>query len=660
VSASLDHDSIPIPILVVSHAGNVTPNRAFKGLLGRHEATSELRTRFEIAPWGGRTFEGDELPWERVLRQDFHEEEVWYDRVTSSRVWYCVRGRANEQGGVLALEDMTDHSPRLAEFADATFHAALEPTLEGAAGALAPEVAKVVGADAVFFYITTRPMHSLRVLATSRPDLAPGVLGAALAAVRTRTHREVAAIDSPSVTCSATRSLLAAGMRSMAAFPLAIGPDTRGALVAAWHQSGALQPAERKLLEIVSRGCQTVLATTHTRYLERSECARLHRLRSAALEITDLTSSHRLMKQLVEQACALTGARGGALGVLEPDGIGLADVIVVEHSGRDSRELESDDAQAVLQELATAQYGRGRSKGTKPILGTALRINRHPIGSVYVVGKYDGTTFTEDDRRDLESFGAQAALAIEYSIELQAASDREHQLARLHDELAAVVAHEMRTPLSSLLLQFELLLEHGERQDDQILVPARTLGRMRTAGNQLSRLIQDLLDAARIELKRVTLERRRCVLGEVISELVAQLKPTFGDRPIALNVEDNVPPVLVDAERVTEIVTNLLENAAKYSSPDKPITVAVARDGRGVTISVEDEGNGIAPEDLPRLFDRFFQAKRGRTRKSGLGLGLYITKGLVEAHGGRIWVDSAPGRGSKFHVWLPPMEEQPS
>ena len=111
--------------------------------------------------------------------------------------------------------------------------------------------------------------------------------------------------------------------------------------------------------------------------------------------------------------------------------------------------------------------------------------------------------------------------------------------------------------------------------------------------------------------------------------------------------------VLVDPARFDQVLINLIENAAKYSPQGTPIQVTIEGAQGGAVVTVEDRGAGIAADDLPRLFDRFYQAPRARSHNSGLGLGLYIAKGLVECHGGRIWVDSRPGQGSRFHVWMP-------
>jgi two-component system sensor histidine kinase VicK len=176
---------------------------------------------------------------------------------------------------------------------------------------------------------------------------------------------------------------------------------------------------------------------------------------------------------------------------------------------------------------------------------------------------------------------------------------------------------------------------------------------MKRVGQRLNQLVADLLDASRVEMGRVVLERRPLSIGQTVRALVDEIAPTLGEHPLDLDLDEGAPLVDVDPGRLDQIVTNLLDNAAKYSPPGTTIRVHVGGTADGAVLTVEDHGEGIAPGEIPLLFDRLHQGPRTRIRKSGLGLGLYITKGLVEAHGGRIWVESEHGRGSRFHVWLP-------
>jgi signal transduction histidine kinase len=225
------------------------------------------------------------------------------------------------------------------------------------------------------------------------------------------------------------------------------------------------------------------------------------------------------------------------------------------------------------------------------------------------------------------------------------------QVERLREEFAAVVAHDLRNPVQAILLHIDALL--ADASGETVAVPVAQLLQLRRGGHRLAGMINDLLDASRIESSRLRLDPVSVSLRDALPALLARIRPTLGDHPIELSISDRPVSVRVDPARLDQIATNLLDNAAKYSPDGKPIRIGVCPEDDGVTLSVEDEGYGIAAEELPRLFDRFYQAGRARKAKSGLGLGLYIVKGLVESHGGRLRVESRVGQGSRFAVWLP-------
>ena len=225
------------------------------------------------------------------------------------------------------------------------------------------------------------------------------------------------------------------------------------------------------------------------------------------------------------------------------------------------------------------------------------------------------------------------------------------ELQHLRRDFMALVAHDLRTPLQTVMLQLEALLRRAV--GDSIHVPISTLQLMKRSGQRLDRLVRDLLDASRLESEGVHLEVARVQLSELASSVVSQAEGALGTHHVVVEVTGSPPPVLADPLRLEQILTNLLENSAKYSADGGTIHILVAPSGRGATVAVEDEGPGLSPEELPRLFDRYFQTQRARAKRSGLGLGLFITKGLVEAHGGTITVESIPDHGSTFRIWLP-------
>ncbi len=224
-------------------------------------------------------------------------------------------------------------------------------------------------------------------------------------------------------------------------------------------------------------------------------------------------------------------------------------------------------------------------------------------------------------------------------------------IAGLREEFAAVVAHDLRTPIQAMQLQLELLLR--DARDGEARVPVSVLHRLERGGKLLGQMVADLLDATCIEAACLSLHPQRVHLPDVVTALVERIRPTLGTHPVEVRTEGTPPPVRADPARLDQILTNLLENAAKYSGEEAPISVLVRPQGAGAAVSVKDRGPGIAPQELPLLFDRFYQAKLAREKKTGLGLGLYITKGLVEAHGGRVDVQTELGAGSTFSVWLP-------
>ncbi len=165
-------------------------------------------------------------------------------------------------------------------------------------------------------------------------------------------------------------------------------------------------------------------------------------------------------------------------------------------------------------------------------------------------------------------------------------------------------------------------------------------------------MIQDLVDVARAEGGQLELKREPIDLRTYLEELRARSATVIDFDRIRITVPEDLPAVLADGNRLERIITNLLSNALKYSAPGTPVLVRVHRINGEVEVAMTDAGYGIAAEELPRLFQRFYRSPETH-QAEGIGLGLYITKQLVEAHGGRIWVESEPGVGSTFTFTLP-------
>lgn len=226
-----------------------------------------------------------------------------------------------------------------------------------------------------------------------------------------------------------------------------------------------------------------------------------------------------------------------------------------------------------------------------------------------------------------------------------------HELQEQRDDLIRTVSHDLRTPLTVIQGQAQMAEKMFEvpGQEDRV---KQSVGSILSGARRMNSMIMDLVDSARMEAGQLKLERTLVQLRPWLLDLKARLIDVMEMDRVRVEVPEGLPPVSADPNRLERIFTNLLSNALKYSSPDTEVSVTAEKQDGMVRVSVSDRGGGIPPEDLPRLFQRFYRAK-GTRKTEGLGLGLYITRMMVEAHGGRIWVESEPGRGSSFSFTLP-------
>ncbi|WP_437742381.1 PAS domain S-box protein [Sorangium sp. So ce1504] len=219
------------------------------------------------------------------------------------------------------------------------------------------------------------------------------------------------------------------------------------------------------------------------------------------------------------------------------------------------------------------------------------------------------------------------------------------ELARMREEWTGIIAHDLRQPITTIVLKATMLSKQSQSSDKAQHILA--------SATQLNRMIDDLLDVSRLESHRLDLKHAEVDLPALIRATVERTADAMRGHRVDVEVLDGVPPLLADPGRLEQVLTNLLSNAAKYGAPETPIRIAVERRSGAVLVAVENEGNGIAPDDVPRLFTRYYRTREAKAGgAAGLGLGLYIVRGLVEAHGGRIWAESAPGK-TTFQFTLP-------
>ncbi len=230
------------------------------------------------------------------------------------------------------------------------------------------------------------------------------------------------------------------------------------------------------------------------------------------------------------------------------------------------------------------------------------------------------------------------------------------QLEREREEWTAVIAHDLRQPINGIVLHAQVLRRGlGPTATDKQL---ESIEHIRIAALRQNRMIEDLLDATRIEASRLKLERRSVALPPLIQQILAR-HPQLADREVRVETQEGLPEVFADPARVEQVMSNLLTNAAKYGERGTAIDVRIEQDDGQVRVSVVNEGAEIEEAHLSRLFARFYRTPSAEAGpQAGLGLGLYISKGLVEAHGGRIWAESR-SRRTFFRFTLPPSDGTP-
>jgi signal transduction histidine kinase/DNA-binding response OmpR family regulator len=367
---------------------------------------------------------------------------------------------------------------------------------------------------------------------------------------------------------------------------------------------------------------------------------------------------------IVSQAAILTGARMGLLfrgqetsaRLIAEVGYGPAgahtDTAVAHFGkgfvGRVAETLRPARAETDRPESLGEEFYA--SLGVRTVLAVPLVHKNRLLGVLSVMEK-EGGPFTDEDENLLESFATQAALALTNAELYETA----RELERMKSEFVAVVSHEVRTPLTAIQGSLELVLDTRyfsmeEKMRELLTICQANVEKLRT-------LINEILDFSKLEANRLSLDFAPIPVGEVAEEVVASMESIAEPKGIRLrlDVADDLPEVHADRMRVGQILTNLIGNALKFTPDGGRVDVTVDRnDDGGLLFVVSDTGPGIAPHNIGKLFQKFQQLDSSTTRRQGgTGLGLVISKGLVEGHGGKIWVESEVGVGSRFCFTLP-------
>lgn len=365
--------------------------------------------------------------------------------------------------------------------------------------------------------------------------------------------------------------------------------------------------------------------------------------------IFETTPDAVYIKDLQGRYVLINPAGAAALGLAPEAIIGKTDMDLIGPEA--ARQISEDDRQVIETRMA-------HTFEDKPITGEEHRVflsTKCPyfgpcgqlLGVIGMSREITGRKRMEEALRGrneelLEAYGA-----------LRSANEQLEKLDRLKGEFISAVSHELRTPLTSIVGYGEFL--HEEFAGSLSTQQREFVRQIQENARRLRRIVDDLLDYARLEAGTFRLSLRDADLGVKVRQVVESLRPQAQEANLDIKVEVPAGPLRMrmDPDRIEQVLINLLANAIKYSPSGGHAIVRVVRSPGALRVEVQDDGMGIPARDLPHLFEKFYQANPSQSHKGGVGLGLAISKALVDAHGGQIGVESEAGRGSRFWFELP-------
>jgi two-component system, OmpR family, sensor histidine kinase KdpD len=286
-----------------------------------------------------------------------------------------------------------------------------------------------------------------------------------------------------------------------------------------------------------------------------------------------------------------------------------------------------------------------------------LATSRGVVGVLGIYPSQPDRFFSPDQRHLLETFTSQTALAIERTRLAQETEEVrvEMESERLRNSLLSSVSHDLRTPLAAIMGAVSSLLQNDtlEPQDRTELATVAY-----EEADRLNRLVGNLLEMTRLESGGVKVDKEWQPLEEVVGVALTRLKGRLNVYPLRIHLPNNLPLIPLDSILIEQVLVNLLENAVKYTPPGTAIELSARASDKEVTVEVADRGPGLPPGLEQRVFEKFYRLSS--TAASGVGLGLTISRGIIEAHGGRIWVENRSGGGASFYFTLPLEGEQPT
>jgi two-component system, OmpR family, sensor histidine kinase KdpD len=298
--------------------------------------------------------------------------------------------------------------------------------------------------------------------------------------------------------------------------------------------------------------------------------------------------------------------------------------------------------------------GRGEGPIACPWLFLPLRTLRGVVAVLGIARDPPHMVFTPDERRLLDALADQTAMAME-RIALAAELDETRVLReteRLRGALLTSISHDLRTPLASIIGALAILRGEETAQDSDL--HAELLDTAQEEAERLNRFVANLLDITRLEGGALEVKREPVDLADVIGAATSRARKCLAGRRVEIDLDEDLPIVQLDFVLFEHVLFNLLDNAAKYAPAESTVSIRAARSDQSVVLQIVDEGSGIPPEDLERIFDKFYRLKASDRQRAGTGLGLGICRGFVAAHGGTIRAGNrSDGAGAVFTITLP-------
>ena len=349
----------------------------------------------------------------------------------------------------------------------------------------------------------------------------------------------------------------------------------------------------------------------------------------ALLQAMTLTgNARRTVREFVHRVVQIFGCSGAAF-YYSPTG----DVV---RSGPESAPVSDHDLRAAA-EIEEPSLDPRRKAFTAPV-----RLGGRGLGSLALVGPLPAEA-------TLRALAKLVAITLEKARAIEDASHAEaaHQSEVLKSALLDSLAHDIKTPLTSIKAAATSLLGGAPESERELLTI------IDEEADRLNRLSAEVIAMARVDAGKLHLEKRSVAAGDLIDSALSELAAELRGREVAIYAAADLPPVEADPEMMQQVIKHCIENAIKYSPERSPIAISATLKKEKIVIGIADRGPGIEEGERLRIFDRFYRGRRHRFETKGTGMGLAIAKGIVEAHGERIWVESERGQGSTFYFSLP-------